>query len=157
MTGDITMGENDYCHLDEGWHPLEEIPDGVRWTSRRASFRIAISGQTTLRLRFLSFDPGLEDDPARGYVEMAGRVIGPICISRSGWHELDLPLPIDEQAADGSTARTVHGAIVTENVWVPAKVLKSSVCEPVIGMPRFVTGSFDTRELGIAVQRIWVE
>ena len=40
-TADIIMGENDHCHLDEGWHAVEELPERVRWTSRRAGFRLA--------------------------------------------------------------------------------------------------------------------
>ena len=156
-TADITMGENDHCHLDEGWHSVEEVPERVRWTSGRASFRIATGGYTTLCLRCLSFKPGLEDEPMRGYVEVADRVIGRIRLSRLGWHELRLPLPLGLRTAAGVAAPAAHGTIVTENPWVPANVLTTSMCEPVIGMPRVVAGSFDTRELGIVVQRIWVE
>ena len=156
VTGDITMGENDYCHLVEGWHALEEIPDAVRWTSRRAAFRIAVGDGTTLCLRCQSFKPHLEDDPARGYVEVAGREFAAIRLSRAGWHELRYPLPPEQRRAAVADT-TLVASIVTENPWVPAETLRSSICEPVVGMPRVVAGSLDTRELGIMVQRIWVE
>jgi len=156
-TADIIVGDNDHGHLDEGWYDVEEVPERVRWTSRRAGFRIATGQCTTLCVRCLSFKPGLEDDPMRGHVEIADLVIGPIVLSRLGWHDVRLPLPRALQPAGGLGATAVRGAIVTENPWVPAAVLDASVCEPVIGVPRQVAGSYDTRELGIVVQRIWVE
>ena len=43
------------------------------------------------------------------------------------------------------------------NPWVPAAVLVSSVFEAVLGRPKMIAGSRDTRELGIVVRRIWME
>jgi MoaA/NifB/PqqE/SkfB family radical SAM enzyme len=157
VTADIIMGENDYCHLDVGWHPLEEIPERVRCTSRRAAFRVAVRDETTLCIRCQSFKPQLKDDPARGYVEVEGRAIGRIRLSRAGWHELRCPLPGEWRRTADDESGVLAASIVMENPWVPADTLSSSVYEPVIGMPRVVAGSCDTRELGLAVQRIWVE
>src|SRR5262249_33317997 len=154
LTGDITMGDNDYCHLGEGWHALEEIPDRIRWTSARAAFRIAPGDKTTLSLRCQSFKPQLENDPARGHVELPARVLGAICLSRPGWQEFRFPLPTDCRRTARSEDWVVDAAIVIENPWVPAYTLRSSVCEPVIGIPRVVAESYDTRQLGIVVQRI---
>lgn len=153
---DITIGQNDHSHLDDGWHAVEELPEPVRWTSRRAGFRIAAGAYSTLCIRCQSFKPGLEDDPMRSHVEIADTVIGTIRIGRSGWQDVRLPLPGGLRLPAGR-ADAVRGVIVTENPWVPADVLQASVCEPVIGVPRVVAGSYDRRELGIVVQRIWME
>ncbi|PWT86072.1 MAG: hypothetical protein C5B57_01785, partial [Blastocatellia bacterium] len=157
LTGDITMGDNDYCHLAEGWHALEEIPDRVRWTSARADFRIAPSDKTTLCLRCQSFKPQLENEPARGHVELPGRRLGDILLSRPGWHELRFSLPTDWRRIAPVGNAVLDVSIVIDNPWVPAATLRSSICEPVIGMPRVVAGSYDTRQLGIVVQRIWMD
>ncbi len=155
LASEITMGENDYLHMVDGWHALEEIPECARWTSARASFRIADRSGTRLGLRCLSFKPDLEHDPTRGYVESGRTVVGRFELTHPGWHDLRLPFP--PQFQSGPENRELMAAIVVENPWVPSETLATSVFEAVIGSPRVVAGSRDTRQLGIVVQRIWIE
>jgi MoaA/NifB/PqqE/SkfB family radical SAM enzyme len=159
VSGDIIMGGNDHWHVDAGWHTVEEVPERVRWTTRRAAFRIAIGSHTSLCIRCQSFKPHLDREPVRGHLEIAGAVVGLICLARTGWQEFRWTLAPGHDPAGSGRAKVgvVRAAIVIDNPWVPAHVLESSTCEPVIGVPRHTTGSLDTRELGIVVQRIWVE
>jgi hypothetical protein len=156
LTSDITIGENDYCHLDEGWYAVEEIPERVRWTSARAAFRIAVGAHTTLCIRCQSFKPNLETDAARGSIEIDGRTSA-LCLSRPGWHEVRVPILCAAERPNAANPGVLSAAILVENTWVPADTLESSVREPVIGGPKLVAGSYDARELGLVVQRIWVE
>jgi MoaA/NifB/PqqE/SkfB family radical SAM enzyme len=153
-SGDIVMGINDQGHLGHGWHGLEEIPERARWTSDRADFRIAAGNADVLAIRCLSYKPDLEHEPARGRLEIAGCTVGGFEIAGPGWQEVRFPLA-NAAVPDNGTA--LSAAIVMDNCWVPAESLPASVFEAVIGSPRIVSGSRDTRTLGIVVQRIWVE
>ena len=95
----------------------------------------------------------------RGHVEVAGQSdrANPSLASGLAQSAAAAAGPHCDPAAAEVEAPAVRCAIVTENPWVPANVLSASICEPVIGMPRVVAGSYDTRELGIVVQRIWME
>ena len=156
LASEISMGENDHIHLLEGWHALEDIPEPARWTSPRASFRVANPGGRWLGLQCQSCHPDLAHHPARGRIESDGGVIARFELNRPGWHDLRLPLPEDR-----SEAAPEHGAlaaaIVVENPWVPSETLPTSVFEGVIGSPHVIEGSRDTRLLGIVVRRIWIE
>jgi hypothetical protein len=149
------MGANDQAHLGEGWHGLEEIPERARWSSARATFRIAAGAATRLLIRCLSYKPELEQAPVRGHVEIDGRTIGTFTIAAVGWQCLAFPLPANGGAR--SEQATIDPAIVVHNPWRPSDLLNRSVFEAVIGSPRVIAGSRDTRLLGIVVQRIWVE
>jgi len=72
--------------------------------------------------------------PICGWVEVDGQALGRFRLGNDGWKVLWFPLPPD-------VARPVaQGRIVTERTWVPRDV----------GLGE------DTRQLGIAVRRIWV-
>jgi MoaA/NifB/PqqE/SkfB family radical SAM enzyme len=156
LTGDITMGESDHTQLEEGWHAVEELPDRVRWTSGRARFRIAAGGKSVLRLRCLTFRPDLRRDPTRGRLELDGRPIGRFRLACAGWHEFRFPLPARRSSVNGHPD-VLTPSLVIENPWVPARTLRTSISEPIVGVPRVDVGSLDSRELGIVVQRIWTE
>jgi MoaA/NifB/PqqE/SkfB family radical SAM enzyme len=157
LASEISMGENDHIHLLDGWHALEEIPEPARWTSARASFRLANPGGRWLGLQCQSCHPDLAHHPAQGRIESDGAVIARFELNRPGWHDLRLPLPeVLSDAASGH--RALAAAIVVENPWVPSETLRTpTVFEAVIGSPHIIEGSRDTRRLGIAVRRIWIE
>ena len=151
---EIVMGESDRFALLEGWHRLEDIPEPARWSSPRASFEIAPDARTTLCIRCQSYKPGLETDPVRGSVSIGDVAVGSFALHGPGWHDLRFSLPAAAVAAvEGALVCT----LVVSNPWVPAAVLLSSVFEAVLGRPTMITGSRDTRELGIVVRRIWME
>jgi MoaA/NifB/PqqE/SkfB family radical SAM enzyme len=153
-TSEIVMGETDRFALLDGWYRLEDIPEPARWTSPRASFEIAPGGKTTLCVRCQSYKPGLETDPVRGSVSIGDVALGAFALRGPGWHDLRFALPAGcPSARPGALTCT----LVTSNPWVPAAVLPSSVFEAVLGRPKMIAGSRDTRELGIVVRRIWME
>ncbi len=156
LAREIVMGENDHIHLLDGWHALEEIPEPARWTSARASFRIADRDGRWLGVRCRSFHPELEQHPARACIESGGTVAARFELNRPGWHDLRLPLSATRSGSERENGE-LAAAIVVENPWVPSETLRTSVFEAVIGSPRVISGSLDTRLLGIVVQRIWIE
>lgn len=127
----IVIGTNDLGHLGSGWHPLEHHREPIRWTSRRSDFLLRTEGRSRLVVEALSWGK----EPAGGWVEIAGKRLGGFEVDASDWHELAFPLP---RAGLGKATR---GAIGTDDPWSPAA----------LGL------SADTRELGVAVRRIWAE
>lgn len=127
----IEIGTNDLSHLISGWHPLEHHAEPIRWTSRRADFLLRTEGKSHLVVEALSWG----NEPVAGWAEIEGRRLGGFEVDASDWHRLAFPLPA---ARDGSATL---GAIGTDTPWSPAA----------LGLSR------DTRELGVAVRRIWAE
>jgi len=126
----VLVGENDFRHLTVGWHPLEHVPDPIRWTSRAAEFLIRTDGCTGLFVEATVWGKA----SVRGRIEIDGRDLGDFCVESGRWNRLAFRLP------GAPTAAILHGRIVTPQTWVPAQ-------EGLGG---------DTRQLGIAVRRIWV-
>jgi MoaA/NifB/PqqE/SkfB family radical SAM enzyme len=130
VTDHVTMGENDFHHLTAGWHPLELLPEPIRWTSGASDFQIRAAGGKELFVEATVWGK----DRIRGRVELEGRELGPFCVETNRWNVLSFGLP--PTLADP----VVRGRLLTEETWVPAQ----------IGL------GGDTRQLGIAVRRIWV-
>lgn len=127
----IVIGTNDHGHLGSGWHHLEHHKEPIRWTSRRADFLLRTEGRTRLVVEALSWGR----EPAGGWVEIAGQRLGGFEVDASDWHELTFPLPRT------GLGKATRGTIGTDDPWSPAA----------LGL------SADTRELGVAVRRIWAE
>jgi len=131
----VTVGENDFRHCTSGWHSLEYVPDAIRWTSKAADFLILASGGEELFVEATVWGADAAERAVGGHVEVEGRELGAFVVkSDDGWNRLVFRLP------DASAGRVVHGRIFTDQTWVPARE----------GM------GGDTRQLGIAVRRIWV-
>ncbi len=127
----IVVGTNDLGHLGSGWHPLEHHKEPIRWTSQRADFLLRTEGSTRLIVEALAWGK----EPVEGWIEVEGQRLGGFKVDGSDWHELAFPLP---KAGIGIAAR---GAIGTDEPWSPTA----------LGL------SGDTRQLGVAVRRIWAE
>lgn len=127
----VVIGENDFRHLVSGWHALEHVPYAVRWTSDVAEFVIRTGGRQELCIEAVA----LGRKSVKGRVEMDGRDLGRFDVDDRGWRTLRFRL------ASSSSGAVGRGRIVTENPWVPAS---SGV-------------GADTRRLGIAVRRIWMD
>jgi MoaA/NifB/PqqE/SkfB family radical SAM enzyme len=127
----VTVGHNDFGHLVAGWHLLEHVPAPIRWTSQASDFLIRAAGET-LCIQAITWGPR----PVRVRVELDGMPLGGRHVGNRRWSTLRFRLP------PGTTPATVRrGRILTDEAWVPA----------LSGM-----GS-DTRRLGVAVSRIWME
>jgi len=127
----IVVGTNDLGHLGSGWHPLEHHKEPIRWTSRRADFLLRTEGRTRLIVEALSWGK----EQVAGWVEVEGQRLGGFKVDGSDWHELAFPLP------PAGIGKATRGTIGTDEPWSPAA----------LGL------SADTRELGVAVRRIWAE
>ena len=140
----ITMGENDFHHLTAGWHPLERVPEPIRWTSGASDFLLRPGGGRRLFVEAIHWRKS-EAGPfwrmrtagsrVRCRVEVEGRDLGGAWVRSGRWNLLTFALP---RALAGPV---VQGRILAEPAWVPA--------DEGLGP--------DTRRLGVAVRRIWVE
>jgi len=128
----VTIGENDFTHLVSGWHHLERVPYAMRWTSPASEFLIRDAGRPWLCIEAVA----LGRKSVRGRVEMEGRELGTFDVGDSGWQTLWYPLAPGE-----APGRVLRGRILTDTPWSPGKPGDGG----------------DTRQLGIAVRRIWTE
>ena len=133
VDSDITVGGNDFHHLREGWHSLELAPDPLRWTSKEARFLIRAEGCNWLFVEALVWGKGSAARSVDGRVELDGHDLGRFRVESTGWNLLSFLVPY------GLTGAVSEGRILTDKTWVPA-------AEGMGG---------DTRELGVAVRRIW--
>jgi MoaA/NifB/PqqE/SkfB family radical SAM enzyme len=130
----VTVGENDFQHLTAGWHALEHVPDPIRWTSKAADFLIRLGGHERLFVEAIVLGRDPMAPSVRGSVEIEGRDLGGFRVESNRWNVLSFYLP---SALGGPI---VQGRILMEATWVPA--------DEGLGD--------DTRQLGIAVRRMWV-
>lgn len=143
----LEMGRNEQGHLGLGWYGLERWPDHprpCRWTRREATlFLKPQGGETRLALelfsghRFLVYDLSGEircEQMEEGRYRLLGRQ--GFSLRPGLWQVLGLPL-----SSGLSQARHLKITLRLERDWSPSEILKSS----------------DTRQLGVAVSRLWLE
>ena len=123
----IVMGDGDVLQLGPGWHNFEEWPPAIRWTGRNAVAFIAATEQTVLKLRAYA-----GSRVTTGTITAGGAAPQAFRLEPRGPHEISVPLA-------GSGLLEVR--IAVDNPFRPSEE----------------EGSGDTRELGIAVERIWLE
>lgn len=132
VNDNIEMGVNDEAQLGAGFYKLECWPPCIRWTGRRAEATLLANGQTTLWLRFFS-----------GPRELGRSVSGTVVLNDAShrfsveagqWADLSFPAP-------PLAGERLHIKLELDSTWVPKEV----------------NGGPDTRDLGVAVQRIWLE
>jgi len=130
----VTVGDNDFHHLTAGWHPLEHIPDPIRWTSGAAEFLLRTTGRRRLFVEAIIWGrDGTTKRSVRGRIEIEGRHLGSFRVDSDRWNLVSFLLP---RAVTGPVNR---GRILMDQTWVLADE----------GLGN------DTRHLGIAVRRIW--
>ncbi len=134
----IVMGDGEIFQLGSGWHGFENWPPAVRWTGREAvAFLKPLGDETTLSLR-----AGAGLVATRGEIWVQGQLAGTIALEPLQWQELSVPLPEPVRSAiqAGALAEMeIH--LQVDPPFIPAEVSP---------------GSTDKRELGIAVERIWL-
>jgi SAM-dependent methyltransferase len=129
----IVMGDGEILQLGPGWHTFEAWGGGICWTGREATAYLKPQGRETM----LGLQVHTGPDGARGEVLVQGQLVGEYPLSPGGPQELVFPLPervCAEISAGTRTEVDVH--IVVANPFVP--------------------GPQDSRELGLAVSRIWL-
>lgn len=130
----ITMGENDFHHLSAGWHSLERVPEPIRWTSKASEFVVRADGHKRLFVEAIVWGQRSSRRSVSGRIEVEGRDLGGFRVESGRWNVLSFRLP---RALAGPV---LHGRILIPQTWVPGQEGLGA----------------DTRQLGIAVRRIWV-
>jgi MoaA/NifB/PqqE/SkfB family radical SAM enzyme len=125
----VTVGENDFQHLTSGWHALERVPDAIRWTSKASDFLIRAAGRRRLVVEAIVWGAR----SVSGRVEIEGRRVGCFRVESNGWNLLSFRLPWRRSGP------VVRGRILADETWTPAAEGLGA----------------DTRQLGIAVRRIY--
>lgn len=127
----IVMGENEEPQLGGGWYPREDWPPQIRWTGREASIRLLYAGQKTISISLYSGPKELKRT-VTGTLSV-NKAKHPIAMPAGEWQELSFPVPPD---AD----ERLLVIFDWDEPWHPHEVL----------------GNPDTREIGVAVHKIWL-
>jgi anaerobic magnesium-protoporphyrin IX monomethyl ester cyclase len=126
---EILMGESDWDVLGDGWYALENAPPRFRWTEQRATaFLKGGRGLQKLCLRALTKPDGLALK-----ISVNHNAIGKFKIGTE-WDVLKVQL-------DGIDEFALRIDLEAERSWIPNELL----------------GNGDLRELGVAVEKIWLE
>lgn len=131
VNDNIEMGVNDEAQLGTGFYKLECWPPNVRWTARTARAKLLSREHRNFGIRFYS-GPTQIDRPVAGALSLNGEEHR-FSVSPGEWAELRYPAP----QVDGP----IQVVLSLDRAWVPHEV----------------QGSPDTRDLGVAVQRLWLE
>ncbi|HEY9204688.1 MAG TPA: class I SAM-dependent methyltransferase [Candidatus Methanoperedens sp.] len=130
LVNGIEMGKNDTGVLGNGWYPLENWPPAIRWTGKKASVYLKPGNK-----RDKLFIKAISPFPARGQILINQEKIHDFEIQEPEWKLLDVALQ------DNHKKDIMEVTIELDKTWIPDKVMKNG----------------DTRELGVAIQEIWIE
>jgi serine acetyltransferase len=113
-----------------GWYDVENWPPSIRWSSKKASAYLRVNEiSNKLFIKTITSYPKISAN-----ISINKQFIKRFYINTTEWNILAIDLP----KLDASVIEVV---IEVDETWVPDRVLKNG----------------DTRELGIAVQNIWIE
>ncbi|MGH2650501.1 MAG: class I SAM-dependent methyltransferase [Actinomycetota bacterium] len=133
----LVMGVNEVGQIGRGWYHLEPGPPPLRWTRQEAVCHLRRSPKSghVLCVRLTSHHPDPERHPLRVAVSVNGQTTGRIELRDHAWHTATLPLPAETESE--------HLQIVlrTDRTW----------------NPHLARGTGDRRDLGVAVERVWLD
>lgn len=133
----VTMGVNEVGQLGRGWYHLEPGPPPFRWTREAAVLylRRGPKARPVLGLSLMSHHPDPERRPLGVAVTVNGLPAGRAELHDHAWHAVRLPCP-PHLAGD---------------------VLEVTLRPDFTWNPHRVRGTGDRRDLGVAVERAWLE
>ena len=129
----LDMGDAPESQFGRGVFEKEVWPPAVRWTGAEAMFRLRRAGHNTAAIRFFSGPAGLHR-PIAGELWVGGSSAR-FRVEPGTWETLRLDL--EATASEGE----IELVLRVDLPWRPSEIL----------------GSADTRELGVAVRRVWLE
>lgn len=130
------MGFNEVGQIGRGWHDFESGGPGFRWTAKEAEFFLKNSeGSQKIKLHARSDHPKAPTGLVRIALEVNGRELREDRLTDHSWH--DLTFDLDREEAE----KILHCRVKVSQTWIP----------------KLETNTDDSRELGIAVSRIWLE
>lgn len=118
-------------YLLSGWHGEENWPPVIRWTGKKATAYLKTdSNSKNLFIKAFTSYGGMQ-----GQILIEKKHVQTFDIQDSDWKLLETEIP------DFCKNKIIEITIELDNTWIPDEVMKNG----------------DTRELGIAVQKIWIE
>ena len=127
----IVMGENDIGVIGDGWYPYEIWPPAIRWTSSKASAYLKFDEATTkLHIEVMTHCPNHEVK-----IHINKQCTNKFVLKAVEWQILTIELH------ELKSNDIIEIIIEVDKTWIPDTVLNNG----------------DTRELGIAVRKIWIE
>jgi|APFre7841882654_1041346.scaffolds.fasta_scaffold13058_4 MoaA/NifB/PqqE/SkfB family radical SAM enzyme len=131
LPNSITMGENDYIFIENDWHSLENWPPKIRWTGKYATAYLkADNYRDKLFIKAFNSFPCI-----KGQILIDKKQVQRFEILECEWKLLEVALPAF------CKNKIIEVTIEIEKTWIPDKIINNG----------------DTRELGIAVEKIWME
>jgi GT2 family glycosyltransferase len=129
----VTMGDGDNMQLGAGWYECEEWPPCIRWSRPEAVVFLQTPTKAHTSLTIRAFGGAATS----GKVVFPGGWSAPFAMEAGGPWEFSVPLPA---AAHHGGKGLMEVRLVVDHPFVPGK-----------------DGQGDTRELGIAVERLWLQ
>jgi SAM-dependent methyltransferase len=132
----IIMGENEAGHLGRGWHDFEDGDPGFRWIMKEAQFSLKrTANDQRIGLRLRSDNPKITRGVLTVALDVNDDEFEAKTLTDHSWHDLTFRLPDKEWGC------ILDCRIKVSETWIP----------------KLETGANDSRELGIAVSKIWLE
>jgi hypothetical protein len=130
----LDMDSAPESQLGRGIHRLEIWPPAVRWTERESMFRLrSMNGHRRAAVRFYSGPKDL-NRPVTGRIS-AGGASATFVTEPDAWTTVSMEIP------SGSEPGILEVELSLDQSWSPAKLQAGS----------------DTRDLGVAIRRVWLE
>ena len=127
LDSSIKMGQNDKGALGEGWFSLEIWPPVVRWTKGQSVSYLKANNQKTLHIKLFTCIPDQE------VTIYANEISKKFILLSDAW-------TIVEMDINNVCKQDVLKVIIKTQTWIPKKLLKTR----------------DERQLGVAVEKIWL-
>ena len=122
--------KNTTRYLLFGWHSLENWPPAIRWTSSKASAYLKSDQKSTkLFIKAITYYPNIN-----AKISIDKQFIKAFSFNDIEWKVLEIDLPDFDM-------NIIEVLIEVDKTWIPDEVMKNG----------------DTRQLGIAVHKIWLE
>ncbi len=129
LKNEIVMGDSDQGALGNGWYVLEDLPPKIRWTKKTASAFLKVNNGLKLCIKLITFCEAISVTIYANEHKIE-HIITP-----SEWNTLEIPL-------NGADIRPILKVVIdVAHTWVPDEILKNG----------------DKRQLGVAVEKIWLE
>ncbi len=128
LAREVVMGENDWDVLGPGWYAMENWPPKVRWTGKRATAYLKKKDENQLCMRVVTACDNLK------FKLYTNNKVDAFVLRSDDWRTLRVPL----REVEGNPLKV---EIEVDETWIPDEMIKNG----------------DRRELGVAVERIWLE
>lgn len=128
LSDNIVMGENDLNSLGPGWYLLENWPPKIRWMGKKSIAYLIRTKETTINIKLITYN----DDLILNI--LANNYVNTYNLKKSTWETIKLKLDENE------TCNIIQLKIEVSKTWIPDKTF----------------GNVDMRELGVAVEKIWL-